>query len=89
MIVLKSSIAKILIFVLFLKIMLNMDFDDFFIHQFFSRFFSTFPQTPVAHQLKIAGFGHGQTSPTCMWDKDHCTLPVIVVAFSSFFSLFF
>jgi hypothetical protein len=60
--VFKSSIAKILIIVLFLKIISIMDFDDFFIiSQFFLILFSTFPpkiprHTSVlrAHQLKIA-----------------------------------
>jgi hypothetical protein len=59
--VFKSSIAKILIIVLFLKIMLIMDFDDF-LFLIFSRFLSTFPQTPAArlrtlraHRLKIIG----------------------------------
>jgi hypothetical protein len=45
----KSSVAKIQIIVLFLKIMLTMDFDNFFIPQIFPHFSSTFPQTPVAH----------------------------------------
>jgi hypothetical protein len=31
-----------------------MDFGDFFIPEFFYRFFSTLHQTPAAHRLKIA-----------------------------------
>jgi hypothetical protein len=66
-IVLKSSIAKIIIIVLFLKIMLIMDFDNFLVPQFFLASFLPSPKLPghicrpfashqcaVAHQLKIA-----------------------------------
>jgi hypothetical protein len=35
--------------VLFLKTMLIMDFDDFFIIPFFLASFQPFPQTPAAH----------------------------------------
>jgi hypothetical protein len=48
-IVFKSSIDTFLIIVLFLKIILIVDLDDFFYLSIFSRFFSTFPQTPAAH----------------------------------------
>jgi hypothetical protein len=51
--VFKNSVAKILIIVSFFKIMLVKDFSDIFYPQFFSRFFSTFPQTPVAHLLTL------------------------------------
>jgi hypothetical protein len=47
---------------LFLKIMLIMDFDDFLIPQIFSLFFSTFPQTPVAHWLKITALDGSELS---------------------------
>jgi hypothetical protein len=48
-IVFKSPIDTVVIIVLFLKIMLIMNFDDFFIPQFFSSLFSTFLQTPAAY----------------------------------------
>jgi hypothetical protein len=50
----KSSIAKIVTMVLFLKIMLIVDFDDFFPPSVFSRSFSTFSQMPAPHWFKIA-----------------------------------
>jgi hypothetical protein len=40
--------------VLFLKIMLVMNFDNFFYPSIFSRVFPAFTQTPAAHRLKIA-----------------------------------
>jgi hypothetical protein len=52
--VFKSSIAKILIVVLFLKIILIMDFDDILFLNFFSLPFDLPPQTPAARRLKIA-----------------------------------
>jgi hypothetical protein len=55
-IVFKSSIAKILITVLFLKIMLIMDFDDILFVNLFSLLFYL-PQTRVADWLKIAALG--------------------------------
>jgi hypothetical protein len=62
--VFKSSVAKILIVVLFLKIMLIMDFDNFFIPQFLSLLFDLPPNscsTPVdscaAHRLKFNRLG--------------------------------
>jgi hypothetical protein len=67
--VFKSSIAKILITVLFLKIMLIMDFDDFFIPQFFLASFSPSPKLPrhtcgpfVSHQVQIAALEGSERS---------------------------
>jgi hypothetical protein len=50
--VFKSSIAKILIIVLVLKIMLSVDLDDLF-SQYFSVFLSTLPQTPSTHMRTL------------------------------------
>jgi hypothetical protein len=52
--VFKSSILKILSIVLFLKIMLSMDFNDFFIPQIVSLLLE-FSRTPAAH-LKTLRF---------------------------------
>jgi hypothetical protein len=49
----RSPIAKILIIMLFLKIMLIMDFYDFFIPHFFSLLFDL-PPTPAAHRLRTS-----------------------------------
>lgn len=59
--VLKSSIGKILSIVLLFKTMLIVDFDDFFITQFFLASFQPFPKLQrhtcgrfASHWLKIA-----------------------------------
>jgi hypothetical protein len=61
MIVFKISIARIVIIVLFLKIMLIIDFNDFFIPQFFLNSFRPSPKLPrhtcrpfTAYRLKVA-----------------------------------
>jgi hypothetical protein len=51
--VFKSSIAKILIILLFLKIMLIVHCDDFFIPQFFLASFLSFPKLPLCRILTI------------------------------------
>jgi hypothetical protein len=81
----KSSIAKILIIMLFLKIMMIVDFGDYFIPQFFLASFRPFPklslhtygplashQCAEAHGLKIAALSNSPIILTSYTIQSRC-----------------